>query len=402
MSPTAKNNDLFEEKDEFTDKTVKISKKLFKNMDKTFEQVVSENTQRLLSGKTLRIGESKESTIIPDYWQYYQQFNSRNLPKIDKYYGGSDAEMKMTVLLRLFHDYLPTSLLPIKLYNFKSTPSNIKKPGKIFIVGDTHGSFIDTMRLIEKFKDDIEYSKTHNHDVRVIFIGDFVDRGELDIHNLLYIITFNLMYPENVLLLRGNHEEVTINANYGFGKRVMKYFSKMLYATFNNIFKDLSLISIINTPSGAAMCLHGGIPIILKKDTQEYTVPELNSHSFNNRQIYIDDMDSISQQILWNDPMPDYSDPTADYFKSRRGIGYEFGQKIFDKFCKKNNVQLVFRGHQVFTSGLHKDFNDKFITVFSASDYARKKIIARFIEMDTENIFNFKDHIIQELPEYLD
>ena len=38
---------------------------------------------------------------------------------------------------------------------------------------------------------------------------------------MLYIIAFNLKYPNNVLLLRGNHEEVTVNANYGFGKNVM-------------------------------------------------------------------------------------------------------------------------------------------------------------------------------------
>ncbi len=57
-------------------------------------------------------------------------------------------------------------------------------------------------------------------------------------------------------------------------------------------------------------------------------------------------MDSITQQILWNDPILDYNPQTNQkFYINRRGIGYTFGKEVFDEFCQKNNVQLVFRGY---------------------------------------------------------
>jgi hypothetical protein len=74
----------------------------------------------------------------------------------------------------------------------------------------------------------------------------------------------------------------------------------------------------------------------------------------------------------------------------------DFGKELFDDFCEKNNLHLVFRGHQVFEEGIKRFFNDSFISFFSASDYVKKKIRARYIEIDTDDIYSFKVYVIQE------
>jgi diadenosine tetraphosphatase ApaH/serine/threonine PP2A family protein phosphatase len=394
-----------EEENEVTSNTRKIGAATYQELQPTVILIQKEQTSRNYEEATMRIGQDKETTVVGELWDYYTKFDEDHLPSADQYFGGEEAELKITVLLRLFqklyHEriYPPSFPAPIIHYFYRKSKTKTPKKAKFFIAGDTHGSFKDTVRMIKFFTKWIEQGKKEDFEVRIVFIGDFVDRHPLDIHNLLFILTFNLKYPDNVLLLRGNHEEVTINANYGFGNNVMKHFNKILYANFNNIFMDLPLICIFHCNEGNVMCLHGGIPIIVNPDTNAYEVPVLNTVAYKNRQIFIDDMDSITQQLLWNDPIiTDQIENIPPFLQNRRGLGYIFGQEVFDQFCRINDVTLVFRGHQVFPEGMRKFFNGRFITVFSASDYANKKISARFVEMNSEDILNFEDYIIQDDP----
>jgi len=390
------------EKNEYTQTLKKIGKDMSKTIKLDLSKIKEAQTARIMGDKTQRIGESKESTIVQEFWNYYQQFSSDNLPSEDEYYGGEEAEMKISVLINLFEalyleEIYPNSFpVPIIQESFVRE----KNPTKIFIVGDTHGCFIDTVKLIQFFKEEIEKGKRHNYKVKVIFIGDFVDRGHRDIHNLLYIMAFNLKYRKNVLLLRGNHEEISICAHYGFGQRVMKYFSQMTFASFTYMFKDLPLISHYHCENGNIMCLHGGVPIILEdeNDYSNYKIPQLNIHKFNNRKIYLEKMDDVSQQILWNDPILKYdSNFHEKFFPNKRGVGFTFGKEIYKEFCEKNHVDLLFRGHQVFSEGYHKHFEGKYVTLFSASDYVNMKIASRFAEVSSDDIENYKIHQIQEL-----
>jgi hypothetical protein len=47
--------------------------------------------------------------------------------------------------------------------------------------------------------------------VQYIFNGDFVDRGYLGVEICMTLFMFALLYPEHMLLNRGNHEERSQN-----------------------------------------------------------------------------------------------------------------------------------------------------------------------------------------------
>ena len=398
-------HDEYQEENEYNERTQKIGKNIHYNLQSTFMEIEKTQTKMILEGKTRRIGQTTEATIVEDFWNYYQQFSSSNPPDSSQYFGDDAAELNITILLRQFQDFYleqvyPLSFpVPIIQKSYRSTKNTVKRPAKFFLVGDTHGSFSDVTKLINHFVRMIEKGNKNGYEVKIIIIGDIVDRGYWDLHNLLYFMTFNLKYPKNVLILRGHHEEMSISANYGFGQRVMKVFSEMIFASFCHMFKDLPLISIFHGENGSFLCLHGGIPFMVNQESEEYEVPLLNIHNFNNRQVWIDEMDSITQQILWNDPIMNYVIGEGEqFYNNRRGIGYAFGEEIFRSFCLKNHIDLVFRGHQVFSEGFHKDFDDKLITIFSASHYVGKKIQARFVELNSNDIFNFAVHLIQDLP----
>jgi len=401
-------NNNFEEENEFNERTRKIGKAQFESLQETFIHRENEQTEMVMQDRTQRLGESTESTIVDDFWDYYSPFSRDFLPHPDVYCGGVKAELKITVLLNLFQKlyieqiYPFTFPVPIVQKSFRTGKNHVKPKTKFFIVGDTHGSIKDTISSIKFFLREMEKADKEGYGVKIIFLGDTIDRGIHDIHNILLIMTFNLKFPKSVLYLRGNHEEISICSHYGFGQRVIEKFSQMLFASFCHMFKDLPLIAHYHCDQGSFMCLHGGIPIIPGEDFKTYTIPHLNTHQFVNRKVWLDEMesDTVTQQILWNDPiLNEDPDSPYKYLKNRRGIGFLTGSDVFRQFCERNNVNLMFRGHQVFTEGIHRAYDNRFITIFSASEYVNKKIEARIIEMDSDDIFNFKDHIIQKLPQ---
>jgi len=74
---------------------------------------------------------------------------------------------------------------------------------KIFVIGDVHGCLGMLKRLIDK----IEWNPAND---RLIFIGDYIDRGE----NSKGVIDFILKLKENTSLIQcliGNHEQMFID-----------------------------------------------------------------------------------------------------------------------------------------------------------------------------------------------
>jgi hypothetical protein len=272
--------------------------------------------------------------------------------------------------------------------------------GLVYFIGDTHGSVDDTDRCIRYFVPLIEEAKKSDKPVRVIFLGDYVDRHSLDIHNLLYVLAFAVKYPEYVRLLRGNHEEVTINANYGFRRNMESEFEDPeLFIEIEELFANLPLMHVIQTPHGSIMGLHGGIPLIETDFGQLPEIPDLmhGEGKIDSCYLYINEMDTLAQQILWNDPAVDLP-PNMLYLPSPRGIGYHFGEQVFNAWSQKNGIDRVVRGHEVFLSGHQEFFDDRVFSIFSSSNYAGRRIKARILEFDLDKEWasNWRHYEIQK------
>eukprot|EP00968_Pinguiococcus_pyrenoidosus_P020119 scaffold2288_cov258-Pinguiococcus_pyrenoidosus.AAC.5 len=53
-------------------------------------------------------------------------------------------------------------------------------------------------------------------DTNYVFLGDYVDRAQQGVETMTMLLSYKILYPEKMFLLRGNHECAALNRIYGF------------------------------------------------------------------------------------------------------------------------------------------------------------------------------------------
>ena len=66
---------------------------------------------------------------------------------------------------------------------------HVKEP--VVIVGDIHGQFYDLVHMFEKVVD-----KRGQVNTNMLFLGDYVDRGDYSLECVLYLYALKLRYPK--------------------------------------------------------------------------------------------------------------------------------------------------------------------------------------------------------------
>ncbi|WXG41683.1 MAG: metallophosphoesterase [Candidatus Freyarchaeum deiterrae] len=226
----------------------------------------------------------------------------------------------------------------------KDTPLVRFYGSKFLFVGDTHGDLESTISIVRLFLRE-KYDG-------IIFLGDYVDRGLMQIENINYLLTLKLLHPEKVILLRGNHETPLANSYFGFMDEVSRTFSNEFYSLYAELFSHLPNSTLVN---GEILCLHGGLAKGLDTIKQMEDLPkEINVSN------------PILFQILWNDPQDDID----GFIPSDRGPGtFYFGKDVFENFAENNNLTHLIRAHEVFINGYHWYFGGSVLSLFSSSNY---------------------------------
>lgn len=119
----------------------------------------------------------------------------------------------------------------------------------VVVCGDTHGQFYDVLELF-KTGGDLPATK-------YVFMGDYVDRGHHSVETWTLLMLYKALYPENIVLLRGNHETRQVTQTYGFYEECMRKFGgASVWKYCCEVFDCLNLGALID---GKILCVHGGL-----------------------------------------------------------------------------------------------------------------------------------------------
>jgi hypothetical protein len=243
----------------------------------------------------------------------------------------------------------------------------------VFFVGDSHGSIEDSFLIIDFFYKLMQKDPK----LKIIFVGDYVDRNPWDLENLTLVVAFAFLCPNNVVLLRGNHEDRTINTHYGFIDNLLRAFwdaGESLYEEIIKFFTHLPLIHISNMVdlnnniAARILSTHGGIPIDPFNFLQPVMINELESKLVCEKE-RSEEMDHLSVSLLWSDPDEMIQGIINDGDSGRMRFGYP----VFDSFMRANGLHIHVRGHQKWNDGFKTFFNSQMYSLFSTSKYDNKK-----------------------------
>lgn len=227
---------------------------------------------------------------------------------------------------------------------FLSQPILLQLRAPVRICGDIHGQYLDLLRIFEYggFPPSANY----------LFLGDYVDRGKQSLETICLLLAYKVRYPENVYLLRGNHEDAKINRLYGFYDECKRRFNVRLWKIFTDCFNSLPVAALIDEK---ILCMHGGLSPELENLDQ---IREIQ------RPTEIPDTGLLCD-LLWSDP----DNAIEGWGDNDRGCSYTFGPDKVAEFLDKNDLDLICRGHQVVEDGYEFFAKRRLVTIFSAPNY---------------------------------
>ncbi|GMG98401.1 hypothetical protein Nepgr_000241 [Nepenthes gracilis] len=241
---------------------------------------------------------------------------------------------------------------------FASEPSVLQLRAPIKIFGDLHGQFGDLMRLFDEYgapstAGDIAY-------IDYLFLGDYVDRGQHSLETIILLLALKVEYPNNVHLIRGNHEAADINALFGFRIECIERMGERdgiwAWHRINRLFNWLPLAALIEKK---IICMHGGIGRSINHVEQIENIQ---------RPITMEAGSIVLMDLLWSDPTE--NDSVEGLRPNARGPGLvTFGPDRVMEFCNNNDLQLIVRAHECVMDGFERFAQGHLITLFSATNY---------------------------------
>lgn len=265
----------------------------------------------------------------------------------------------------------------IEIFIMEPNVLQVKSTGeKINVCGDVHGQFQDVVKMINEVGGEVSGTN------RYLFLGDYVDRGYYSLETITLLLCYKICFPNDIFLIRGNHECRSVTQTYGFYEETTKKYAHAgVWKLFMELFDHLPIAAIVDN---SIFCVHGGLSPAL---------PTLDDITLLNRTIEIPSEGPFAD-LNWSDPCTNLDNWEHSY----RGAGYLFGKKAVEQFLSMNDLKMIARAHQLATEGYQEYFDKKLVTVWSAPNYSyRTKNKACIMPVSNGEA---KDYLIFEAYKY--
>jgi hypothetical protein len=76
------------------------------------------------------------------------------------------------------------------------------------------------IHMFEKVVDSRNLPKSN-----MLFLGDYVDRGNFSFEVVMFLYALKINFPQEITMLRGNHESVAMTEHFTFREEVLRKFN---------------------------------------------------------------------------------------------------------------------------------------------------------------------------------
>ncbi len=224
----------------------------------------------------------------------------------------------------------------------QSEPCVVDVPAPCKVFGDLHGQFDDLLEFFQ-FYGMPSHMFGDIGSVNYVFDGDFVDRGSKSLEVVTLLFALKMRYPRNVFLVRGNHEDMNINRNYGFLAECRERLGEAgdsVWRHVNEVFEYLPLAAIV---AGRSMVVHGGIGPVFRSLDQ--------LRNLSKPITILSPPQPLLRDVLWADPAENDRQSNFSENIDRGPQIVKFGPDVVFKFLQENNLDFIFRAHQPVLDG---------------------------------------------------
>jgi predicted phosphodiesterase len=222
--------------------------------------------------------------------------------------------------------------------------------GKVVFVGDTHGDLEASEQVIRHY-----LKKPY----RIVFLGDYVDRGDDSEGNINYLLRMKIEHPEEIFLLSGNHEGHMVKE-----LRPADFWDSLLAEEKERYGRIFSMLPLCATSANGIIALHGALP-------------ELRSLDKINQ---IETGDSDWDRMVWGDFVEGNEDLLGDLWGRPR-----FGGGYFNRLMERYQKRILVRSHQPQAPSLM--FQKRCITIFTSQAYLPiRTIVIADLEKEIQDV----------------
>ncbi len=260
----------------------------------------------------------------------------------------------------------------------------VEQEGEAVIVGDLHGDLKSLIHIL----DDSKFLKEASvgRDILLVFLGDYGDRGSYSAEVYYVVLKLKEMFPEKVILMRGNHEGPPdlVASPHDLPTQMRNRFKEKgstAYLKIQELFNHLYNCVIVREQF---VLFHGGVP------SQATTINDIAfAHETHPRKRHL-------EEILWNDPWKEIKGTIA----SPRGVGRLFGVDVTNKFLKMLNVKAIIRGHQSCPNGFKSIHGEQVLTLFSRKGASYNNRFGAYLRLDISQKIETPKQIIQGIHKF--
>src|SRR3989304_1363023 len=228
--------------------------------------------------------------------------------------------------------------------------------GKVVFVGDTHGDLEASQQVIQQY-----LKKPY----RIVFLGDYVDRGDDSEENIQYLLGLKLGHPEEIFFLAGNHE----------GFMVKQFHPSSFWSSISLEEREgygllFSKFPLAATTQNGILAVHGALPDLTS--LEEIRRIELGDGNWD--------------RMVWGD----FAGEEVEFLGDLWGRP-QFGPPYFERMMERYHKQVLVRSHQPHAP--LRMFNKSCITIFTSHAYLPIRTVA-IADLEKE-IRNSEDLVLE-------